>query len=410
MYPFYLHDYKTTIWWSAKCGCSTLKYLIYNIILNINPTDFHKDTYFDFDSKYLNYVNILIVRNPIDRIISSYLDKYWEYNFIYNLNKPDMTFEEFINILFNEYENNNIEPQNKVSNNHHNTPQFSERFNELHDYTKQNFPEYFFHYIYKLEEFNIQEFMKKHFNIDYDKNVQWNIGKQNKKLSIPDAYKIKYNELKKNIPKYECFLTEDIIKKIKKIYEKDYFYLEINKIEYLGPVVPLNHVSTLDHIDQELTIEQVVSLLKLEPVDPLLTVEPVDPLLKLEPVDPLLKLEPVDPLLKLEPVDPLLTVEPVDPLLKLEPVDPLLKLEPVDPLLKLEPVDPLLKLEPVDPLLKLEPVDPLLKLEPVDPLLKLEPVDPLLTVEPVDPLLTVEPVDPLLTVEPVDPLLKLDCV
>ena len=39
--------------------------------------------------------------------------------------------------------------------------------------------------------------MKKHFNLEYDKNVQWNIGKQNKKLSIPDAYKIKYNELKK---------------------------------------------------------------------------------------------------------------------------------------------------------------------------------------------------------------------
>ena len=232
MYPFYLHDYKITIWWSAKCGCSTVKHLIYNIILKINPTDFHKDTYIDFDPKYLNYTNILIVRNPIDRIISSYVDKYSQYNLKYKLNNPDMTFEEFINILFNEYENNNIDSKNKVSLNHHNTPQFSEEFNKLRDYTKKNFPEFGFEYIYKLEEFNIGEFMKKHFNLEYDKNVQWNIGKQNKKLSIPDAYKIKYNELKKNVPKYEYFLTDDIIKKIKKIYKKDYFHLNINKIEY----------------------------------------------------------------------------------------------------------------------------------------------------------------------------------
>ncbi len=83
-----------------------------------------------------------------------------------------------------------------------------------------------------MEEFNIGEFMKKHFNIEYDKNVQWNIGKQNKKLVIENAQKINYNELKKNIPQYKCFLTDDIIMKIKKIYKKDYFHLNINNIIY----------------------------------------------------------------------------------------------------------------------------------------------------------------------------------
>ena len=232
MFPFYLHDYKITIWWSAKCGCSTLKHLIYNIILKINPEDFHKDSYTNFDPKYLDYTNILIIRNPLNRIISSYVDKYAQYDKKYNLNNPNMTFEEFINTLLNNFQKENHDQKFNIAYNHHNTPQFSEEFNKLREYTKKERPDFGFQYIYKLEEFNIGEFMKKHFNIDYDKHIQWNIGKQNKKLFIENAYRIEYNELKKNVPNYESFLTQEIIDKIKKIYKKDYFHLNINKIIY----------------------------------------------------------------------------------------------------------------------------------------------------------------------------------
>jgi hypothetical protein len=144
MYPFYLHDYKTTIWWSAKCGCSTIKHLIYNIILKINPEDFHKDSYTDFDPKYLDYTNILIVRNPIDRIISSYVDKYAQYNERYKLDNPNMNFEEFINLLFEKCKKEDYDSKNNITYNHHNTPQFSEEFNKLREYTKKNYPNFGF--------------------------------------------------------------------------------------------------------------------------------------------------------------------------------------------------------------------------------------------------------------------------
>jgi hypothetical protein len=121
---FFLIDesLKIIFGWSAKCGCSHIKKIFWymktgndnheiHIIIECNslPTDIE------------NYTTILIIRNPFERIISGFLDKYsvngelrkhWKYNTI--------TFSKFVDeLLINDW---------KMIDKHHFTPQTTESF------------------------------------------------------------------------------------------------------------------------------------------------------------------------------------------------------------------------------------------------------------------------------------------
>lgn len=220
MYPIYIHEYKITIWWSAKCGCTTVKELIYNVILKLNIKNVHYK-YEKFEPKYLGYKNILIVRNPIDRIISSFINKYDYHKKIYFIKNHN--FEQFIDVLNNK----TIDFPEK----HHTTPQFSEEFNNLIKYCVENKINFIFDEIIKLEEFNQKKFLAENFNIAIT-NLDIISNKTNKTSHFVNEAYLDCNLNFTNIPSYKSFLNEDIILKIKQIYDIDYKNFKIYNINY----------------------------------------------------------------------------------------------------------------------------------------------------------------------------------
>ena len=203
MYPIYIHEYKIAIWWSAKCGFSTIKTLIFNNIYNKN--ELHENSYVNFDPKYLNYKNILIVRNPINRFISCYNHWFPTFCNMYKLDK-NLSFKEFLEITLKS-RNNNLKKEENVSLNHHLTDQFSEKFYDLDNYCKNNNINFKFDKIIKLEEFNSIEFMKNNFNYDLKSNVHYN--KKNINMNNNNSFigNLKYNEIQSISPEYKYYLN-----------------------------------------------------------------------------------------------------------------------------------------------------------------------------------------------------------
>jgi len=149
---------------------------------------------------------------------------------MYKLNK-NLTFEEFIDVALKARENN-LEKKINVSLNHHLTNQFSEKFDDLELYIKENNINFKFDEIIKLEEFDSIEFMKNKFNITINKNIHDN----KKNLNNNDFDKFignkNYDEIIKIKPNYKYYLNDNIINKIRKLHKKDYNELKKYNIIY----------------------------------------------------------------------------------------------------------------------------------------------------------------------------------
>ena len=100
---FFLIDVnlKIIIGWSPKSGCSHIK----KIIRFLQTNNFDHETHIPDDIGILpndieNYVTILIIRNPYERLISGFLDKYRKSGeFIQRWKHPTITFSKFIDEL-----------------------------------------------------------------------------------------------------------------------------------------------------------------------------------------------------------------------------------------------------------------------------------------------------------------------
>jgi hypothetical protein len=88
--------------WSAKCGCSLIKKIFWFLINGNENNQIHTDKdYNNLPDDITNYTTILIIRNPYERIISGFLDKYnsergplrklWKHD--------DITFSTFVDEL-----------------------------------------------------------------------------------------------------------------------------------------------------------------------------------------------------------------------------------------------------------------------------------------------------------------------
>jgi hypothetical protein len=119
------NENKIAFGYSAKAGCSHVKRIYWYLMKNDENHAIHiKDEYNSMPEDYENFTFILILRNPYERIVSGFLDKYSPTGPFRHLFEPDksLSFENFVNYFINcEVTDINII--------HHFTPQTSEHFN-----------------------------------------------------------------------------------------------------------------------------------------------------------------------------------------------------------------------------------------------------------------------------------------
>jgi hypothetical protein len=118
------NDLKIIFGWSAKCGCSHLKKIVYFLITNnINSIIHTSADMCKLPIDIENYTTILIIRNPYVRLVSGFLNKYNTFGVFRNRWKYEkIVFFKFVDELLNNNWN--------MIDRHHFTPQTTEDFNE----------------------------------------------------------------------------------------------------------------------------------------------------------------------------------------------------------------------------------------------------------------------------------------
>ena len=235
MQYYILDEKKLIIFWSPKCGCSTMKHILatylkldsYKISTNThwNAMDIHKNK--DLLSKsnkrdikkidiYKTYDIVMLVRNPYERLVSGFLNKYVPEHGEKILNCD--SFHDFCHLISKDRK---ILSKDIL---HHIDNQTSglgwEFYNELQKPSVK----------YALDTSNVNDIAKilgmniqdKHFN--YNKKKYVKDIKTNQNLGS-----LKYDKLK-NISSinYSNFYNHDIEKLVYNIYKDDFIFFNNN--------------------------------------------------------------------------------------------------------------------------------------------------------------------------------------
>jgi len=249
MFPLYLNKNKIIIFWSYKCGCTFIKTLFYNTILNkkysinyIKLISFMSTFYFLNLNKIQMYKKILICRNPYSRIVSCFIDKYINGRFTKYMNY-NIFLNKINNIFFRNKKNINFTFENFI--------------NILYEITQHNFSYYILEKkhimlqfdknikidkIYKLENFDEKKFLNNEFNIKIYNKINNDFGNNTNcsicKNTINNVYEMNYEQLLKlkndnKIPNFRCFYNNEIKIKIDIIYKNDLIFLKKYGIDYV---------------------------------------------------------------------------------------------------------------------------------------------------------------------------------
>jgi len=222
-----LHEKKLIIFWSPKCGCTTLKTII-SIYLNIYDSNkyekIHKNKELrefinvkKFESEiYKDYDIVMLVRNPYTRLVSGFINKYIDFEKYKNPDNCD-SFLDFCNILSkypNEIDKHHFEKQT--------TNKGWEFYLEL---GKPKIK-------YVLDTSQVND-LKKILNLKIN-DIKLNKTDKIEKYDNKNLWSKSYDSLKK-IKNYNYFnfYNDDLKKLVYNIYEDDFiFFKDSLKIDY----------------------------------------------------------------------------------------------------------------------------------------------------------------------------------
>ena len=124
---FIINEKKLILFWSPKCGSTTIKNMILEYYGYYLEKDYHNAFKEKFKKsqnvinkedieKYSKYTKILVIRNPYHRLASAFYGKYVRINSPSTFKKNNPlncnTFSDFVNILYNEsHTNSHFLPQ-----------------------------------------------------------------------------------------------------------------------------------------------------------------------------------------------------------------------------------------------------------------------------------------------------------
>jgi hypothetical protein len=235
---FLIDENKKVIFgWSAKCGCSHIKNIFYYLQTGeyCKPGQIvHRGKGKDFKQlpENLNdYTIIMFIRNPFERVVSGFLDKYklgGEFRDLWDKTIP-LTFSNFVDKIIEN---------NRMIDNHHFTPQTSEHFCDKVRYNNKTF-------IYDINNINY-DFIEHIYGkkipkevLDYRGEHCYNYIKtiQENEINIYDIELDTYHGLK--IP-LKYYYNVNIQHKIEKIYKEDLIFFEERGFIYTFGGAPKN--------------------------------------------------------------------------------------------------------------------------------------------------------------------------
>jgi hypothetical protein len=228
---------------AEKCGTESIRYLILKEQEEENPEKiWHPNYIHKYRSQYIpeGYTHIAIIRNPYERLVSGYLDKvitgnYYRLDFIkkamrfYNRDlrryKNRLSFEEFVNYIIRipgRRLDIHFRPQTVVLNLTENTIFFDIKDPKLNLYLKNigfknTFDNYRMKYMYTWKKVHIPNAYKLYYNdFDIAENRKEEINGDG--IGFQDA----------NVPLYKDFYNEDLKDKIYRYFINDFKILKYN--------------------------------------------------------------------------------------------------------------------------------------------------------------------------------------
>jgi len=219
---------KVIFGWSAKCGCSHIKKL-YQFLAKKKHNWVHMQQYYSspFPESFSGYTIFIILRNPYDRIVSGYLDKYSEEGHYYHQwtkELPALTYRNFVDeICKNEY---------KVIHRHHFTPQLSEDWDKFQNTLINNPPKETIVYdISKIDYSYIESLYGVKISDDVLEFRGDHINKRNETINYP-VYDLVQTEFLDKKPTTQCFYNEEIAAKFEQFYKVDFDFAKSHGINY----------------------------------------------------------------------------------------------------------------------------------------------------------------------------------
>lgn len=205
---------------NTKCGCQHIHY-IYNYLHGNNdkPVFYHKSVE-QLSTKYLNYKLIIFVRNPYERIISGFKEKYsneWQKkNFLKRYSIPGipydkLTFRQFVNEMYNN--------KFKYIDKHH----FNDQTKSKYDFI--NHKDIVVFDIKNIDYYYISELFNKTITNDL-KQKRGTHTNNNKYLfndQVYDLENIVYRNYK--VP-LKYYFNSNLKRKVEKIYHNDFEFLK----------------------------------------------------------------------------------------------------------------------------------------------------------------------------------------
>ena len=225
------HKNKVIIGWSAKCGCTHIKRIFKYLAHNQNIIDhnaIHHHTHSNLPRNIEGYTIIIIIRNPFKRLVSGFREKYNPapgssgtcYS-MWNLDKI-LSFSNFVDEL--------IKSNWKVIHKHHFIMQLSEAYEhriETHDKL----------FIYDLENINYQKIEEVFQQKIPEELISFRGGHENTRTltstePVQELFIGDYNDC--NLPLH-CFYNEDIEKKVREFFRKDFEFFQQYGFNYSIP-------------------------------------------------------------------------------------------------------------------------------------------------------------------------------
>lgn len=221
---------KIAFGYSAKSGCSHIKRIYWYLTENSFDRELHIDPkeYMSIPDNYKQYTFILIVRNPYERLVSGFLDKYNSYPWgeCRSFYKCDtITFDGFVDYVVRK----ECTEQKHV---HHFCPQTDEFFNME---KLKNSKKLVVYDITNIDYKFIENLYKKKIP---EKVINFRGPHSNKNTSVLEKEVFTLDICKYNTSKVptKYFYNKQLIEKVKKFYKRDFEVFNLWNIHYPEPL------------------------------------------------------------------------------------------------------------------------------------------------------------------------------